>query len=129
MDSGALARILVAGDDEELVRGISICLRAAGYDCVTAPGREEGFSRFQKGDTDLVITDVVMPDSDGFSMREWIRQLSHVPIIVLTGYEQCREPFLQDFPDIKCLLEPYNSEELVRLVKAKLSGRDEPAVR
>lgn len=129
MDSEASARILIVDDDSELARVIAIRLRAAGYDCVTATGAEEGFSRFQKGDISLIITDVVMPASDGFSMAEWIRQVSDVPIIVLTGYDQALEPFGHDFPEIKCLTKPYHSDELLGLVEAELTGRDDPAVK
>lgn len=128
MDSEASARILIVDDDEELARAISIRLRAAGYGCVTATGAEEGFSRFQKGDIYLVITDVVMPATDGFSLAEWIRQVSDVPIIVLTGYDQSQEPFLRDFPEIKCLTKPYHSDELLGLVEAELTGRGRSAV-
>ena len=129
MDNEASARILIVDDDEEFARAISIRLGAAGYDCVTATGAVAGFSRFQKGDIDLVITDVVMPATDGFSMVEWIRQISDVPIIVITGYEQCQEPFAHDFPEIKCLTKPYHSDELLGLVKAELTGRSKPAAK
>ena len=128
MGSEASARILVVDDDEELARAISKRLRAEGYECVTATGAEEGFSRFQAGDIDLVITDVIMPVSNGFSMAEWIRQVSNVPIIVLTGYEKCREPFLHDFPEVKCLTKPYHSDALLGLVEAELTSRGRSAV-
>lgn len=116
-------RILIVDDDEELAEAISIRLTAAGYDCVTAGSAEEGFSRFRRGDIDLVVTDVIMPRSDGFSMTEWIRQVSDVPVIVITAYDRCREPFVHDFPEIKCLLKPYHADELLRLVASELAGR------
>jgi DNA-binding response OmpR family regulator len=119
-DHETMKRILVVDDDEELARAISTRLMAAGHDCATARGAEEGFSRFQAGRFDLVITDVIMPGPDGFSLVEWIRQVSKVPILVITGYEPCREPFLRDFPEIKYLRKPYNAEELLRLVEAQL---------
>ncbi|MDY7010555.1 MAG: response regulator [Planctomycetota bacterium] len=116
-------------DDEEIIEAISTRLRAAGYDCVTADNGEDGFSRFQAGDIDLVITDVIMPASDGFNMTEWIRQVSDVPIIVLTAYEQCREPFLHDFPEIKFLTKPYHSDGLLRMVEVELSGRNKTTIK
>ena len=87
-------KILVVDDEEEFVEAISTRLSAEGFECVAASNGEDGFSRFQAGGIDLVITDVIMPMSDGFSMVEWIRQVSDVPIIVITGYDRCREPFL-----------------------------------
>jgi len=129
VDSETPARILIVDDDEELARAASIYLNAAGHDCVTATGAEEGFTRFQRGDIDLVITDVIMPAPDGFHLVEWIRQVSETPIIVITGYDKALEPFGYDFPEIKCLSKPYNLNELLRLVKVELTGRDEPAVK
>ncbi len=121
-------KILIVDDEEELVEAISTRLSAEGFECVAASNGEDGFSRFQAGGIDLVITDVIMPMSDGFSMVEWMRQVSDVPVIVITGYEQCHEPFLADFPRIKIISKPYNSEELLRLVEAELSHGKKTAV-
>ena len=115
-------KVLVVDDEVELVDAISTRLSAEGFECVTASNGEEGFSRFQVGGIDLVITDVLMPMSDGFSMVEWIRQTSDVPVIVITGYDQCREPFLSDFPEIRCIGKPYSSDQLVSLVQAELAS-------
>ncbi len=115
-------KILIVDDEEELVEAISTRLSAEGFECVSAGNGEDGFSRFKAGGIDLVITDVIMPMSDGFSMVEWIRQVSDVPVIVITGYDPCREPFLSYFPEIKCLGKPYNSDQLVGLVQAELAS-------
>ena len=96
-------------EDPQISSAVAIGLREAGYS--------------------LVITDVIMPGPDGSSLAEWIRQVSHVPIPVITGYEQCREPFLRDVPDIKYLRKPYNAEELPRLVEVPLVAGDTAAVK
>ena len=123
MDSKAAPRILIVDDDSEMVEAISLRLSAAGYQCVTAGNGDAGYLRFQDGGIDLVITDVIMPMSDGFSMAEWIRLVSDVPIIVVTGYNKCIQPFASDFPEIKCITKPYNQDELLRLVEVELAGR------
>ncbi len=114
--------ILIVDDEEELVEAISTRLSAEGLECVAAGNGEEGYARFQAGGIDLVITDVLMPGADGFSMVEWIRQVSTVPIIVITGYDRCREPFVADFPEVKCITKPYSSDELVNLVQEELAA-------
>ena len=123
MNRETAPKILIVDDDNEIAEAICVRLSAAGYECATAGSGEDGYSRFQEGGIDLVITDVVMPMSDGFSMVEWIRQISDVPVIVVTGYDQCRQPFASDFPEIKCIVKPYNQDELLRLVEAGLAGR------
>jgi len=115
--------ILIVDDEDEFAEAISTRLSAEGFECVSARNGEDGFSRFQAGGIDLVITDVLMPMSDGFSMVEWIRQVSDVPVIVITAYDQCRELFLSDFPEIKCIGKPYNSGQLVSLVQSELASR------
>lgn len=123
MNDTTRPRVLIVDDDDELAEAIAIRLSAAGYDCETAANGEEGFSRFQARLIDLVITDVIMPMSDGFSMVEWIRQISDVPVIVISGYPQSHQAFLSDFPDIRCITKPYNAEELLALVEEELTSR------
>ncbi len=122
-------KILIVDDEEELLEAISIRLSAEGFECVTASNGEDGFSRFEESEIDLVITDIVMPMSDGFSMVEWIRQVSDIPVIVITGYDRCREPFLSDFPEIKCLGKPHSSAQLLSLVQAELASHRNRAIR
>ena len=123
MNDTGRPRVLIVDDDDELAEAIAIRLSAAGYECETAANGEEGFSRFQARRIDLVITDVIMPMSDGFSMVEWIRQISDVPVIVISGYPQSHQAFLSDFPDIRCITKPYNAEELLALVEEELTSR------
>ncbi len=129
MNDEAAARILIVDDDDEMAEAISVRLSAAGYECVTAGSGEEGYARFEEGRIDLVITDVIMPMSDGFRMVEWIRQVRDVPVIVITGYDECRGMFISDFPEIKCLGKPYNADELLSLVAAELAGTGKKAPR
>ncbi len=121
MNNEAAARILIVDDDDEMAEAIFVRLSAAGYECVTAGSGEDGYARFDEGGIDLVITDVIMPMSDGFSMVEWIRQVSDVPVIVITGYPECRQQFADDFPEIKCIGKPYHADELLSLVATELA--------
>jgi DNA-binding response OmpR family regulator len=121
MNNEAAVRILIVDDDDEMAEAIFVRLSAAGYECVTAGNGEDGYAQFDEGGIDLVITDVIMPMSDGFSMVEWIRQISDVPVIVITGYDECRQPFATDFPEIKCIGKPYHSDELLSLVATELA--------
>lgn len=120
-------KILIVDDDQEIVEAISTRLSAEGFECVGANSGDDGFSLFQADRIDLVITDVIMPMSDGFSMVEWIRQVSDVPVIVITGYDRCREAFLSDFPEIKCISKPYESAQVVGLVRAELAAHRDKA--
>ena len=121
MNDETAARILIVDDDDEMAEAISARLSAAGYECVTAGSGEDGYARFDEDGIDLVITDVVMPMSDGFSMVEWIRQVSDVPVIVITAYDECCQQFADDFPEIPCLGKPHNADEILSLVEMELA--------
>lgn len=82
------AVVLVVDDAltiRELQRSI---LERAGYDVVTAASGAEALDRLASGDVDLVLTDVEMPEMDGFELTERIRTAPagrNVPVIILTS--------------------------------------------
>jgi DNA-binding NtrC family response regulator len=121
--------ILIIDDDESLLRAISTRLSSLRYHCVTAGSAEEGLEQFRLGRIDLVITDLVMPQSDGFSLLLKIREVSTVPIIVITGFASKRPDFLRRFPDVKFFSKPFDSESLTELVEAELAVRQGTAVK
>jgi len=123
MGADASQTILIIDDDESLLRAISTRLTSLRYHCVTAGSAEEGLEQFRLGRIDLVITDVIMPKSDGFSLLLKIREVSTVPIIVITGFAGKRPPFLRRFPDVKFFSKPFDWERLVELVEAELAVR------
>ncbi|MDR1566185.1 MAG: response regulator, partial [Treponema sp.] len=58
-------KLLVADDEKNIREGLAVSLEMDGYDVVTAADGSEGWKRFQKGDIDLVITDLRMPGLSG----------------------------------------------------------------
>ena len=128
MSHTAPPRILIIDDDESLLQALSIRLGSLGYHCVTAASVEEGLEQFRLGGVDLVITDVIMPPSDGLFLLLTIRKVSTVPIIAISGLSRERPSFLKDLPDIAFFSKPLDSEGLIELVQAELALRDEAAV-
>jgi DNA-binding response OmpR family regulator len=80
-----MTRILVV-DDESDIRGlVAELLQRAGHDVIEAPDGNEGLKRFYADQPDLVILDVQMPGLDGWGVLERIRELSEVPVLMLTA--------------------------------------------
>ena len=121
-------RILIIDDDEDLLEALSIRFRSLGYHCVTAASVEEGLEQFRLGRVDLVITDLMMPPSDGLFLLLTIRKVSTVPIIVISGLTRERPSFLKDFPDILFVSKPVDSESLADLVAAELAAQAGTAI-
>ena len=79
---------ILAIDDSRTIRTLlTMALEGAGFEVTTAVDGVEGVQKFRDGQHDLVITDVNMPNKDGFGVIEDIRGGTHnrsVPVLVLT---------------------------------------------
>jgi PAS domain S-box-containing protein len=79
--------ILLIEDEPRLRHNLQSLLQNAGYCVTTAANGAEGIQRVQAAFFDLVITDLVMPDIDGFRVMDYLKV--HCPetvVIALTGY-------------------------------------------
>jgi two-component system response regulator CpxR len=77
-------QILLIDDDQEMAEMLAECLSPEGYMAHLALTAQEGLDRVNEGGIVLVILDVMLPDRDGFSVLQEIRQKSRVPVIMLT---------------------------------------------
>ena len=80
-------RVLAIDDSRTIRNLVSKVMEEAGFDCVVAEDGVQGVARFAEVDPDVVITDINMPNMDGFGVIESIRGGSFnrtVPILVLT---------------------------------------------
>lgn len=81
-------RILIVDDDPVLLRVASYNLEQEGYEVFTAPDGQAGLRAVFEHRPDLVILDVMMPRLDGFETCRRIRELTNVPILMLTARQQ-----------------------------------------
>jgi DNA-binding response OmpR family regulator len=115
------ARVLVVDDDEDIRSLVAELLRRAGLAVEEAPDGRAGLRAFHKASPDLVVLDVSMPELDGWQTLERIRDLSDVPVLMLTarGAELERVRGLQGGAD-DYLVKPFGRQELVARVQALL---------
>ncbi|MFN8455003.1 MAG: response regulator transcription factor [Anaerolineae bacterium] len=78
-------RVLVIDDEPVLCKVLQDAFTYAGYDIVTAANGPEGLRQLYHYQPDLVILDVMMPEMSGWEVCQQIRQLSDVPVIMLTA--------------------------------------------
>ncbi|HYI46176.1 MAG TPA: response regulator transcription factor [Actinomycetota bacterium] len=113
--------ILFVEDDPSIAVITSKGLEQAGYQVTTESDGRQSLLRFQKGDFDLVVLDVMLPSIDGFEVCRRIRSESQVPILMLTAKT--------DTVDVVMGLEagaddyiskPFEMQELVARVRAAL---------
>jgi DNA-binding response OmpR family regulator len=115
------ARILVVDDEPDIRRLVGELLRRAGHDVVEAENGRAGLRALHASPPDLVVLDVSMPEMDGWQTLERIRDLSDVPVLMLTarGNELERVRGLQAGAD-DYVTKPFGRQELVARVQALL---------
>ncbi len=114
-------RILVVDDEERMVRFIRLNLEHDGYMVSEAFNGKQAMQKLREALPDLILLDVMMPDLDGFEVLEMVREISNVPIIMLTakGEEDDRVRGLEKGAD-DYVTKPFSPRELVSRVKAVL---------
>ncbi len=84
-----MKKIIVADDEELILKLVSDFLRSEGYMPLTATDGEQALRLFEENpDTALLILDIMMPEVDGWEVCRRIREKSDVPIIMLTARSQ-----------------------------------------
>ncbi|HLA97932.1 MAG TPA: response regulator transcription factor [Anaerolineales bacterium] len=114
-------RILAVDDEERMVRFIRLNLEHDGFQVIEAFRGSQAMERLRSSLPDLILLDVMMPDIDGFEVLRMIREVSTVPVIMLTakGEEEDRIRGLELGAD-DYITKPFSPRELVSRVKAVL---------
>lgn len=82
----AVAIVVVIDDDEQMRRAIERILVRRGHDVITAQDGHEALRRTSHCSPDLIITDIYMPECDGFELITLLRATrGHVPIIAMSA--------------------------------------------
>jgi signal transduction histidine kinase/ActR/RegA family two-component response regulator len=83
-------RLLVVDDDRRVLDALQVLLQCAGATVDVADSVDTGFSALQRATPDLVLSDLAMPEEDGYSFVQRIRKLSGavggVPAVAVTGH-------------------------------------------
>ncbi|MGZ4391749.1 MAG: response regulator transcription factor [Gaiellaceae bacterium] len=115
------ARILVVDDDDDIRGLLRTLLERAGHEVSDAPDGRAGLREFYAGSPDLVILDVAMPGLDGWATLERIREVSDVPVMMLTA----RDAEVERVRGLKSgaddyVVKPFGRQELVARVDVLL---------
>ncbi|MGO4534124.1 response regulator [Leifsonia sp. 2MCAF36] len=78
-------RILIADDDQQILRALRILLTARGYEVLTARTGAEAVTEAVEHHPDLVMLDLGMPELNGIEVIEGLRGWTSVPILVVSG--------------------------------------------
>jgi len=122
-------KILVVDDDPAFVRLVEQVLAQKGYEVLNASSGEEGLRLLFVHRPDMVLLDVVMPRMDGWQTCSRIRDISDIPIIMLTGKQKSEEDIVRglDYGADEYLIKPVGGKELVGRVRAVMRRAELPS--
>ena len=115
------SRILVIDDDDDIRGLVRALLERAGHQVIDAPDGHAGLRELYAASPDLVILDVAMPGLDGWATLERIRELTDVPVLMLTA----RDAELERVRGLRggaddYVVKPFGRQELVARVDVLL---------
>ena len=128
------SRVLVCDDELQILRGLKIVLRDAGFEVVAAQSAKAALDCAALHPPAAAIIDLVLPDGDGVDVCRQLRVWSQMPIIVLSavGDEDVKIAALDAGAD-DYVTKPFNPRELIARLNAVLrrtvSNVDEPTIR
>jgi PAS domain S-box-containing protein len=118
-------KILLVEDDANARECMAVLLEQRGYAVERACNGAEGLEKVRLAPPDLIISDVMMPEMDGFLMCRRIKEdgrLKHIPVILYTGtvVEKDEEALARRMGAARFMGKPAEISELVAAVKAEL---------
>ena len=113
--------VMVVDDDQDLAEMLSIVLNGAGMEVDLVGRGDEVIEVFTANPPDLVLLDVMLPGLDGIEVCKLIREISMVPIVMLTAKDDTHDVVLgleagaDDY-----MVKPYKNQELIARIKTRL---------
>lgn len=118
---GTMGKILIVDDDENICEIIDMYLKSVSYDTRIALNGIEAKKMFREYNPDLVLLDVMIPQTDGIDVLKWIRKEGTIPVIMLTAKGDTFDKVLAlELGADDYIVKPFEPKELMARVKAVL---------
>ena len=118
-------RIFIVEDERRIARFLQIELEHEGFETETEENGTRAYERIMQGNFDLVLLDVMLPGMDGMTICKRVREVSSLPIIMLTAKDEVEDKVAGlDIGADDYMTKPFSPSELVARVKAHLARYD-----
>ncbi|MGN0539946.1 MAG: response regulator transcription factor [Candidatus Fimenecus sp.] len=113
--------ILICDDEKDIVNALDIYLKSEGYNTVLSYNGREALEKVRTEDIHLVLMDIMMPVMDGITAMVKIREISNIPVILLTAKSEDTDKVLglnvgaDDY-----ITKPFNPVEVIARVKSQI---------
>jgi two-component system, OmpR family, KDP operon response regulator KdpE len=123
------ARVLVVDDEPQIVRGLTVVLRNAGYEVEGAGSVREALDAVAARPPQAIVLDLMLPDGSGVDVATEVRRWSSLPIVVLSAVGDEREKVRAlDAGADDYVTKPFGSAELTARLRAVLRRSADAAV-
>jgi DNA-binding NtrC family response regulator len=121
----AMNKILIVDDEKAIRNCLSEMLSFMGFDVAVASSGDEALNLFHTDSFDLVLTDLEMPDMDGWALALHIKEKwPHIPVVLITGAE---ERYVMERMKESCvdyvMFKPFALWEMQKTLKTLLEGK------
>ncbi len=120
-------QVLVIEDEPDTITLIKHILRNAGYNVMSASSGQEALHKIAEKKPDLVLLDLMMPEMDGWEIYHYLRQMTDVPVIIISalgGKDEIVRGLHLGVDDY--ISKPFHNAELIERVKAVLRRTGKP---
>lgn len=123
-------RILLIEDDPDIAWIVQLQLKLIGYEVNSAQDGISGLNVFLTAGADLILLDIDLPGLNGWDVYSRVRQVSPVPIIMLTAYPQQRKHQPPGFGESAecCIEKPFSVRDLKGQMERMLASPPEELV-
>ena len=119
-----MIKILIVEDEEKIARFIELELVHEGYKVVKVNNGREGLEIAEKGEVDLVLLDVMLPELNGLEVLRRLRKTSDIPVIILTARDAVMDKVSGlDAGADDYVTKPFAIEELLARIRTALKKR------
>lgn len=124
MDKQHKERILIVEDEVKISRFLQLELQYEGYEIEQAYDGREGLDKALNGKYDLILLDIMLPKLNGMEVCRRIRQISDIPIIMLTAKDETTDIVMGlDTGADDYITKPFAIEELLARIRVALKRK------
>ena len=119
-----MIKILIVEDEEKIARFIELELVHEGYEIIKTNNGRTGLEIAEKGEIDLVILDIMLPELNGLEVLRRLRKISDIPVIMLTARDAVMDKVSGlDAGADDYITKPFAIEELLARIRTALKKR------
>ena len=120
------AKIFIVEDERPIARLLQLTLEREGFKTASEPNGRRAYERILQEKYDLVLLDVMLPDMDGMEICRRVREVSDVPIIMLTARDEVKDKVEGlDLGADDYMTKPFAAEDLLARIRGVLRRHTE----